>query len=132
MATLLRLQILPNDRKTTLDAYLLKLERHIEDLKDHQARISFAINHMVADAQLKRLSGLEKTIRHITAPRLTYGRVVNNFPAPSNSKPNVGVPFDDQEPPASPWNDSSSSRNEKQETNDEQDCQDPEGLGGNL
>jgi hypothetical protein len=33
---------------------------------------------MIIDAQLLRLTALEKTIRHIAAPRLTYGRVVNN------------------------------------------------------
>jgi hypothetical protein len=36
---------------------------------------------MIIDAQLLCLTALEKTIRHIAAPRLTYGRVVNN-PAP--------------------------------------------------
>ncbi len=33
---------------------------------------------MVIDARLLRLTALEKTIRHIAAPRLTYGRIVNN------------------------------------------------------
>ncbi len=59
MATLLRLQILPNDHKATLDAYLPKLEGHIENLKDVLARILFAITHKVANAQLSRLTGLE-------------------------------------------------------------------------
>jgi hypothetical protein len=37
------------------------------------SRIPFAITHKVAAAQLSRLSGLTKTIRHITALRLTNG-----------------------------------------------------------
>ncbi len=134
MAMLLSLQILPNDHKATLDAYLRKLEGHMEDLKDILARIPFAITHKVATAQLHRLSGLAKTIRLITAPRLTYGRVVNNIPAPAiNDDPNTGVPFDEHEPISDPWNDSPSPINEN-ETNDddEQDRQDPMGLGGNF
>jgi hypothetical protein len=132
MATLLRLQILPNDHKATLDAYLRKLEGHIEDLKDVLARIPFAITHKVANAQLSRLTGLEKTIRHITAPRLTYGRVVNNIPVPINNDPNVGVSFDEHEPNPDEWNDSPSPANENEVTDDEQDRQDPGGLGGIL
>jgi hypothetical protein len=42
-----------------LDAYLPKLEGHIENLKDVLARILFAITHKVANAQLSRLTGLE-------------------------------------------------------------------------
>jgi hypothetical protein len=71
---------------------MCKLEGHIKDLKDVLARISFAVTLKVASAQLSRLTGLEKTIRNITTPRLTYGRVVNNLPAPINDDPNVGVP----------------------------------------
>jgi hypothetical protein len=130
MTTLLRLQILPNDHKTTLDAYLRKLEGHIADLQDILARIPFAITHKVANAQLSRLTGLKKTIRHITAPRLTYGRVVNNFPAPLNNDPNTGVPFDEHEPVTDPWNDSPSPANDSEIDDDEQDRPDPEGLGG--
>ncbi len=40
---------------------------------------------MIIDAQLLRLTALEKNIRHIAAPRLTYGRIVNN-PAPQASE----------------------------------------------
>ena len=47
MAMLLSLQILPNDHKTTLDAYLRKLEGHMEDLNDIVARIPFSITHKV-------------------------------------------------------------------------------------
>jgi hypothetical protein len=130
MATLLRLQILPNDHKATLDAYLSKLEGPMGDLQDIMARIPFAITHKVATAQLHRLSGLAKTIKHITAPRLTYGRVVNNFPAPINDDPNTGVPFDEHEPVADPWNDPPSPVNENEINDDEQDRQDPMGLGG--
>jgi hypothetical protein len=130
MATLLRLQILPNDHKATLDAYLRKLEGHMEDLEDILARIPFAVTHRVANAQLSRLSGLAKTIRHITAPRLTYGHVVNNLPASLNNDPNTGVPFDEHEPIAEPWNDSPSPANNDEASDDEQDRQDPEGLGG--
>ncbi len=132
MAMLLSLQILPNDHKTTLDAYLRKLEGHVEDLKDTLSRIPFAITHKVATAQLHRLSGLAKTIRHITAPRLTYGRVVNNFPAPVNDDPNKGIPFDGHSPVEDPWNDPPSPTNEDEINDDEQDRQDPMGLGGNF
>ncbi len=78
-------------KKATLDAYLRKLEGHMEDLHDILARIPFAVTHKVANAQLHWLSGLAQTIRHITAPRLTYGHVVNNFLAPLNDDPNTGV-----------------------------------------
>jgi hypothetical protein len=150
MTTLLRLQILPNDHKATLDAYLRKLEGHIEDLKDVLARIPFAVTHKVASAQLSRLTGLEKTIRHITAPRLTYGRVVNNLSVPINNDPNVGVPFDGHEPIPDPWNpnvgvpfdghepipdpwiDPPSPANENENTDDEQDRQDLVGPGGTF
>ncbi len=57
MAMLLSLQILPNDHKATLDAYLRKLEGHMKDLKDTLSRIPFAITNKVATAQLHRLSG---------------------------------------------------------------------------
>jgi hypothetical protein len=128
MATLLRLQILSNDHKVTLEAYLRKLEGHIEDLKDVLARIPFAVTHKVASAQLGRLTGLDKTIRHIIASRLTYGRVVNNLPAPIKDDPNVGVPFDGHEPNPDEWNDTPSPANGVNENiDDEQDRQDPGG-----
>jgi hypothetical protein len=132
MAMLLSLQILPNDHKATLDAYLRKLEGHMEELNDIVARIPFAITHKVAAAQLSRLSGLAKTIRHITAPRLTYGRVVNNFSAPVNEDPNAGVPWSGESPVDDPWNDPPSPTNENETNDDEQDRQDPMGLGGIL
>ena len=103
----------------------------MEYLKDTLSRIPFAITHKVATAQLSRISGLAKTIRHITAPRLIYGRVANNFPAPINEDLNKGVPFDGHSPVEDPWNDSPSPVNED-ENDDEQDRQDPIGLGGNL
>jgi hypothetical protein len=131
MARLLSLQILPNDHKATLDAYLHKLEGHMESLKDTLSRIPFAITHKVATAQLHRLSGLTKTIKHITAPRLVYGRVVNSAPAAINEDPNKGVPFDGHSPVSDPWNEPPSPANEE-ESDDDQDRQDQLGLGGNL
>jgi hypothetical protein len=131
MSMLLNLQILPNDHKATLDEYLRKLDGHMEYLKDTLSRIPFAITHKVATAQLSRISGLTKTIRHITAPKLVYGRVVNSAPAAINEDQNKGVPFDGHSPVADPWNDSPSPANED-ENDDEQDRQDPMGLGGNL
>ena len=131
MAMLLSLQILPDDHKSTLDAYLHKLEGHMETLKDTLSRIPFVITHKVATAQLHRLSGLSKTIRHITAPKLVYGRVVNSAPAAINEDPNKGVPFDGQSPVSDPWNDPPSPAKE-QENDDDQDRQDPSGLGGNF
>jgi hypothetical protein len=100
----------------------------MEDLNDIVSRIPFVITHKVAAAQLSRLSGLAKTIRHITAPRLTYGRVVNNFPAPVSKDPNAGVPWDGESPVADPWNDPPSPTNENETNDDEQDRQDPMGL----
>jgi hypothetical protein len=78
MANLLRLRVIPNDTKATLDAYLLKVQESIEKIRKYQLRIPFATGQMVIDAQLLCYTALEKTIRHIAAPRLTYGRVVNN------------------------------------------------------
>jgi hypothetical protein len=132
MSMLLNLQVLPNDHKATLDEYLHKLDGHMEGLKDTLSRIPFAITHKVATAQLHRLSGLAKTIRHITAPKLVYGRVVNNAPAAINENPNKGIPFNGQSPDAEPWNDPPSPNNEDESNDDEQDRQDPMGLGGNL
>ncbi len=78
MVNLLRLRVIPDDTKVTLGAYLLKVQKSIDKIKKYQLRISFATGRMVIDAQLLRYTALEKTIRHISAPRLTYGRVVNN------------------------------------------------------
>jgi hypothetical protein len=78
MTNLLRLRVIRNDTKATLDAYLLKVQESIEKLRKYQLRIPFATGQMVIDAQLIRYTALEKTIRHIAAPRLTYGRIVNN------------------------------------------------------
>jgi hypothetical protein len=78
MANLLRLRVLRNDTKATLDAYLQKVQESIEKLRKYQLHLPFATGQMVIDAQLIRYTALEKTIRHIAAPRLTYGRIVNN------------------------------------------------------
>jgi hypothetical protein len=90
MANLLRLRVIPNDTKATLDAYLLKVQKSIEKLRKYQLRIPFATGQMVIDAQLIRHTALEKTIRHIAAPRLTYGRIVNN-PDPIPKDDNIEV-----------------------------------------
>jgi hypothetical protein len=132
MATLLRLQIPPNDHKATLDAYLHKLEGHTEDLKDVLARIPFVVTHKVASAQLSRLTGLQKTIRHITDRPTPNIRVVNNLPALINDDPNVGVTFDGHEPITSPRNEPAFPNEVNADTDDEQDRQDPESLGGNF
>jgi hypothetical protein len=75
MSKLLSLQILPNDHKATLDAYLHKLEGHMEDLNDIVARIPFAITHKVAAAQLSRLSGLAKIKAAKAVPLLQAGEL---------------------------------------------------------
>ncbi len=90
MANLLRLGVIPNDTKATLDAYLLKVQESIEKIRKYQLRIQFATGQMVIDAQLIRFTALEKTIRHIAAPRLTYGRNVNN-PDPLPRGDNIEV-----------------------------------------
>jgi len=79
MAKLLQLGIIPNDSKRTLDAYLTKLVGMIDRLRDYQSRVPFATAHAIIDAQLMRLTGLEKAVRSTVAPRLIYGRVVNNL-----------------------------------------------------
>ncbi len=90
MANLLRLRVIRDDTKATLDAYLVKVQESIEKIRKYQLRIPFATGQMVIDAQLIRYTALEKTIRHIAAPRLTYGRVVNN-PDPVPRDDNIEV-----------------------------------------
>jgi hypothetical protein len=93
MANLLRLRVILNDTKATLDSYLLKVQESIEKLRKHQLRIPFATGQMVIDAQLLRYTVLEKIIRHIAAPRLTYGRIVNNpDPTPRDDDIEVDQP----------------------------------------
>ena len=90
MTNLLRLRVIRNDTKATLDTYLLKVQESIEKLRKYQLRIPFATGQMIIDAQLIRYTALEKTIRHIAAPRLTYGRIVNN-PDPVPRDDNIEV-----------------------------------------
>jgi hypothetical protein len=78
MANLLRLGVIPDDTKATLDAYLLKVQESFDKIRRYQLRIPFATGQLVIDAQLLRLTALERTIRHFAAPRLTYGRIINN------------------------------------------------------
>jgi hypothetical protein len=136
MERLIELGILPNDNKATLDDYLNKLKANIEKLEQYQSRIPFATGQMLIDAQIRRLVSLETTIRHIAEPRLTYGRKVNTLPAPAA----VAQPVEStltreavSPPPASEesWNDSGITTDGKETSEDEQDRQDPQGLGGN-
>jgi hypothetical protein len=137
MERLIELGVLPNDNKATLDDYLDKLKGHIEKLERYQARIPFATGQTLIDAQLRRLVSLEITIRHIAEPRLTYGHKVNTLPAPAEVTQTVeSLPTREVVSPASatgnsPWNDSNPTTDGKDTSEDEQDRQDPQGLGGN-
>jgi hypothetical protein len=137
MERLIELGILPNDNKATLDEYLDKLKGNIEKLEQYQSRISFATGQMLIDAQLRRLISLETTIRHIAEPRLTYGRKVNTLPTPAEVAPNAEslLTREAVSPPSatsnSPWNDSNPTTDSKDISEDEQDRQDPQGLGSN-
>jgi hypothetical protein len=79
---------------------------------------------------------LETTIRHIAEPRLTYGRKVNTLPAPAAvaqttesalTREAVSPPSASEES----WNDSGITTDGKETSEDEQDRQDLQGLGGN-
>jgi hypothetical protein len=137
MERLIELGILPNDNKATLDDYLDKLKANIEKLQQYQSRIPFATGQMLIDAQIRRLVSLETTIRHIAEPRLTYGRKVNNLPAPAAVAQSTesSLTREAVSPPSasenSPWNDSGITTDDKETSEDEQDRQDPQGLGGN-
>jgi hypothetical protein len=127
MERLIELGVLPNDNEATLDDYLDKLKEHIENLEYYQARIPFATGQSLIDAQLRRLVSLETTIRHIAAPRLTYGRKVNTLPAPVEGTPAVDslttreVVSTTYPQGSSPWNDSNPTTDSKDDSEDEQD-----------
>ncbi len=114
-----------------------KLKGNIEKLEQYQSRIPFATGQMLIDAQLRRLVSLETTTRHIAEPRLTYGRKVNTLPAPALVAQTTEslLTREAVSPPSasvnSPWNDSSLTTDDKDTSEDEQDRQDPHGLGGN-
>ena len=137
MERLIELGILPNDNKATLDDYLDKLKANIEKLEQYQSRIPFATGQMLIDAQIRRLVSLETTIRHIAEPRLAYGRKVNNLSAPAAMAQATEGPLtrDAVSPPpaseSSPWNESSVTTDDKDISEEEQDRQGPQGLGGN-
>ncbi len=135
VARLLQLQVIPDDTKRTLDSarYLTKLERIIGRINDHRSRVPFAIAHTVIDAQLKRLTGIEKAIRDTVAPRLTYGSVVNNLPPANNNIPITGNPIageDDKSPSNSPFHEVAT-RVHSDYTDNDMDRQGQDGLGGN-
>jgi hypothetical protein len=74
MANLLRLRVISNDTKTTLDAYLLKVQESIEKLRKYQLRIPFATGQMVIDAQLSNSPRLAlPTVGSSTIPTLHQG-----------------------------------------------------------
>jgi hypothetical protein len=133
MERLIELGILPNDNKATLDDYLDKLKANIEKLQQYQSRIPFATGQMLIDAQIRRLVSLETTIRHIAEPRLSYGRKVNTLPAVAQTTESTLTREAVSPPPASEesWNDSGITTDGKETSEDEQDRQDPQGLGGN-
>ncbi len=138
MERLIELGVLPNDNNATLiDTYLDKLKANLEKLEQYQSRIPFATGQMLIDAQIRRLVSLEMTIRHIAEPRLTYGRKVNTLLAPAAVAQTTEslLTREAVSPPSasenSPWNESSLTTDDKDTSEDEQDRQDPQGLGGN-
>ncbi len=132
MAKLLQLGIIPNDSKRTLDEYLSKLDEMIDRIRDYQARVPFATAHAVMDAQLKRLTGIEKAVRDTVSSRLIYGRVVNNLPTPAINEATILIAGEDgQSPTTSPWYEAPSPAHSDLVDTD-MDRTGPEGLGGNL
>jgi hypothetical protein len=129
MAKLLQLGIIPDDSKHTLDGYLSKLEGMIDRLRDYQTRVPFATAHAMIDAQLMRLTGIEKAVRTTVAPRLTYGRVVNNLPSVIDQA-TIPIAGEEGQSPTSPWNDVPSPVHSDLDTN--MDRADPAGPSGNL
>jgi hypothetical protein len=129
MAKLLQLGIIPDDSKHTLDEYLSKLEGMIDRLRDYQTRVPFATSHSIIDAQLMRLTGLEKAVRGTVAPRLVYGRVVNNLPTVI-TEATVPIAGEEGQSPASPWNEPPSPVHS--DLDDNMDRTDPTGPSGTL
>ncbi len=129
MAKLLQLGIIPDDSKHTLDGYLSKLEGMIDRLRDYQSRVPFATSHSIIDAQLMRLTGLKKAVRSTVAPRLVYGRVVNNLPTMINEA-TIPIAAEEGQSPASPWMEPPSPVHS--DLDDNMDRTDPEGPGGTL
>ena len=129
MAKLLQLGIIPDDSKRTLDEYLFKLEGIIDRLRDYQSRVPFVTAHAIIDAQLMRLTGLEKTVRSAVAPRLIYGRVVNSLPAVIDEA-TIPIAGEEGQSPASPWNEPPSPVGS--DLNDHMDRSDPAGPSGTL
>ena len=132
MARLLQLGIIPDDSKHTLDLYLTKLQGMIDRIRDYQSRVPFATAHTVMDAQLIRLTGIEKTVKDTVSPRLIYGRVVNNMPPPEINDATIPIAGENGESPVhSPWYEAvSPAHSDLPDTN--LDRTGPEGPGGNL
>jgi hypothetical protein len=128
MAKLLQLGIIPDDSKRTLDLYLSKLVGMIDRLRDYQSRVPFAMAHAIIDAELMRLTRLEKAVRSTVAPRLIYGRVVNNLAVINEAT--IPIAGEEGQSPASPWNDMPSPV--RSDLDDNMDHTDPAGPGGTL
>ena len=76
-----------------------------------------------------RLTGLNKAVRSTVAPRLVYGRVVNNLPTVINEA-TIPIAGEEGQSPASPWNEPPSPVHS--DLNDHMDRTDPEGPSGTL
>ena len=76
-----------------------------------------------------RLTGLEKAVRGTVAPRLVYGRVVNNLPTVT-TEATVPIAGEEGQSPTSPWNEPPSPVHS--DLDDNMDRTDPAGPGGNL
>ncbi len=75
MANLLRLRVIPDDNKTTLDAYLLKVQESIERIRRYQLRIPFATGQMIICSTAPPLRTREDYSPHCRAsPDLWKGR----------------------------------------------------------
>jgi hypothetical protein len=75
-----------------------------------------------------RLTGLEKAVRSTIAPRLIYGRVVNNLAVVNEAT--IPIAGEEGQSPASPWNDVSSPARSDLDGN--MDRTDPVGPSGTL
>ncbi len=76
-----------------------------------------------------RLTGLEKAVRSTVAPRLIYGRVVNNLPTVINEAI-IPIAGEEGQSLASPWDEVPSPVHS--DLNDNMDRTDPAGPSGTL
>ena len=73
------LNIIPDDRKSTLDSYGKLLDKHIRMLQVYTENYPVALPHRFLDIQLNRLMKLRKIMQKVSAPKMTSHRYVSAF-----------------------------------------------------